>query len=104
MRSIVWLIVIRVVVFVVGGIIRDNRLGSSYQLVRPGMSIAQATAIMGPPSWRGACNSGELGQVLPGCRSELGYRSWFAPVKPVYWLVQFDDAKRVISSDYVPSP
>ena len=92
------------IAFVAGGIYRDDRLWKDYQRIRPGMSASEAEAIMGSPSWRGHCDSRHLSPSFPNCRSELGYRSWFAPLKPLYWVVQLDGTGHVVSSDYIASP
>lgn len=83
---------------------RDQRLAIDVSSVRQGTSKAQAIAALGTPSWEGRCGSYGITPLRAGCASELGYRSWLAPLKPVYRIVQLDNRDRVISSDLVVSP
>lgn len=83
---------------------RDKTLATDDAAVRRGTPKAQAIAALGDPSWEGPCNSRAITPLKQGCASELGYRSWLAPLKPVYRLVQLDRRERVISSDLVVSP
>jgi hypothetical protein len=82
--------------------LRDERLDREYSTVRKGASRSEAIRILGKPSWDGKC--GRVSYPRTGCVHELGYRSWLAPVKPVYWIVQLDNRDRVISSESAPSP
>lgn len=83
---------------------RDRRLAVDLPSLRQGTSKAEAIAAFGTPSWEGKCGRYALSTPAAGCVSELGYRSWLAPLKPVYRIVQLDDRERVISSDFIVSP
>lgn len=82
----------------------DDRLFRDYERVRPGMSAADAKRILGEPSWQSRCGSRFPNRHSPACALELGYRSPFAPLKPLYWVVELDRQGRVIASHFVPSP
>lgn len=84
--------------------LRDERLSRDYSSVRKGASKAEAIHILGKPSWDGKCGSYGVSSPSTVCVHELGYRSWLAPLKPLYWIVELDARDRVISSDFEASP
>ena len=82
----------------------DDRLWRDCKQVRPGMSAAEAEAILGEPSWHDRCGAKFPYGHEKGCVTELGYRSAFAPINPRYWVIELDGRGRVISSDWIASP
>lgn len=90
--------------FLISSESRDARLNRDYSSVRKGASKAEAIRILGKPSWDGRCGSYGVSTPGPGCVRELGYRSWLAPLKPLYWIVELDGRDRVISSYPYVSP
>jgi len=68
------------------------------------MSAAQAKAILGEPSWQEQCGARFPYGMAPTCAEELGYRAAFAPLNPLYWVVQLDSQGRVIAADWIASP
>jgi hypothetical protein len=82
----------------------DDRIWRDYVRVRPGMSAAQAETILGSPSWQGKCGTKFPYGQDKNCEMELGYRSAFFPINPLYWVVQLDNGGRVISADWIASP
>jgi hypothetical protein len=87
------------------GLRHDDRLSRDHVKIRTGMSADAASGILGQPSWRGACDGYDhVGGHSPDCRTKLVYRSAFAPLKPVYWVVELDAHDRVISSGLEASP
>jgi hypothetical protein len=87
------------------GVRHDDRLQRDYGNVQVGMSVDAAQHILGKPSWQGQCDGYDhVGGYSPNCASKLLYRSAFAPLKPVYWVVELDRRGRVISSALEASP
>ena len=84
--------------------LRNDRLERNSARVRTGMSRTEAVAIMGLPSWDGACGTNGISLARDGCASEIGYSSWLAPVLPVYWVVELDRRGRVIEAYILVSP
>jgi hypothetical protein len=82
----------------------DARLWRDYIQVRPGMTQAQAKAILGDPSWSGRCGAEFPYGYAKDCAAEFGYRSAYAPLNPLYWVVQIDARNRVIEADWIASP
>lgn len=85
------------------GFWRDYRFPDRFTLVQLGMDRQGVVAVLGDPDWEGAC-TGYVG-YLPrdGCAQELGYSSAFAPLRPVYYMVQLDRSGRVIEAEPVSS-
>lgn len=83
---------------------RNERLGGNFALVRPGMSNSEVKEIMGPPSWEGTCDSFGAGVPSARCFREIGYRSWYAPVLPTYWVIEFDERGRATEPKFLVSP
>jgi len=81
----------------------DDRLWRDYKRIRPGMSVTQATTILGQPSSKEACGH-EFGGPPRTCSVELVYRAALAPLNPLYWVVEIDSENRVISADWMASP
>lgn len=103
-----WLIVVAVVA-VIGAAVyagnrHDDRMWRDYKRVQPGMTVRQAEAVLGKPSWQDRCGTKFPYGHDKGCLIELGYRSAFAPLNPLYWVVEVDARQRVISSDWIASP
>jgi len=59
---------------------------------------------MGSPSWEGPCDTFGVSRPHNGCTHEIGYRSWLAPVLPVYWVIELDQKDRVIDEYVYASP
>jgi len=95
---------VAIAITVYAGYRHDERLWRDYKLVRPGMSVAQAKAILGEPSWQERCGKTFPYGYAANCTAELGYRAAFAPFNPLYWVVQIDSRNRVIASDWIGSP
>jgi hypothetical protein len=98
------LIVVAAGAAVFAGQRHDARLWRDHVRVQAGMSAGEAAAILGEPSWRGRCGARFPYGQAANCASELGYRAAFAPLNPLYWVVQLDASGRVIRSDWIASP
>lgn len=81
------------------GFWHDRQLPGRFTKVQIGMDRQSVEAILGGPSWEGAC-TGFVG-YLPraDCARELGYSSAFAPIRPVYHIVQLDRNGKVIEAE-----
>ncbi|MGZ8286927.1 MAG: hypothetical protein ACXW27_13655 [Allosphingosinicella sp.] len=79
----------------------DRQMHGRFTRVQLGMDREAAEAIMGAPDWDGGC-AGRV-RYLPraDCSSELGYASAFAPLRPVYHVVQLDRSGKVIEAEPV---
>jgi len=85
------------------GFWHDRRLPGRFTQVQLGMDRESAEAILGTPDWEGGCAG--FVRYLPraDCSSELGYASAFAPLRPVYHIVQLDRGGKVIEAEPVQS-
>lgn len=97
------------IVLVIGGAAyagnrHDERMWRDYKRVRPGMTIGQAEAILGKPSWQDRCGAKFPYGHDKSCVTQLGYPSAFVPLNPLFWVVEVDARPRVISSDWIASP
>lgn len=81
----------------------DRQFPERFTRVQLGMDRKSVEAILGSPDWEGIC-TGYVG-YLPraDCALELGYASAFAPVRPVYHMVQLDRNGKVIEAEPVRS-
>jgi hypothetical protein len=79
----------------------DRELPERLTRVRLGMDRKSVEAVLGSPDWSGTC-TGHVG-YLPraDCASELGYSSAFAPLRPVYYMIQLDRGGKVIEAEPV---
>jgi hypothetical protein len=79
----------------------DSRLPGRLLQVRLGMERGSVEALLGRPDWEGGC-AGRVG-YLPraDCSSELGYASAFAPLRPLYYLIQLDRNGKVVEAEPV---
>lgn len=77
----------------------DRELPGRFTRIRLGMDRKAVEAVLGAPGWEGTCTS-RIG-YLPraDCARELGYASAFAPLRPVYYLVQLDRNDKVIEAE-----
>ncbi|MEA3008328.1 MAG: hypothetical protein QOJ91_20 [Sphingomonadales bacterium] len=68
------------------------------------MDREAAQGVLGRPDWKGGC-AGHV-PYLPraDCSSELGYSSAFAPIRPVYYVLQLDRNGKVIEAEPIFSP
>lgn len=84
---------------------RDNRLGTHFLEVSPGMNSDQVKSILGSPSWQGLCGARlPTGLRDPLCSQEFGYANTLAPFDPTYYLVWFGRDGRVIHTAAINSP
>jgi len=85
------------------GFLHDRQFAGRFTQVRLGMDRRGIEAVLGAPAWEGPC-TGEVG-YLPraDCDRELGYASAFAPLRPVYYMVQLDRGGKVIEAEPVRS-
>jgi hypothetical protein len=83
------------------GFWHDRTLPGRFTQVQLGMDRKAAEAVLGAPDWEGAC-AGRV-DYLPraDCSTELGYASAFAPLRPVYHVVQLDRGGKVIEAEPV---
>jgi hypothetical protein len=83
------------------GFWHDRQLPDRFTRVQLGMDRTSAEAVLGAPDWEGGC-AGYV-RYLPraDCSSELGYASAFAPLRPLYYLVQLDRSGKVIEAEPV---
>ncbi len=83
------------------GFWHDQRLPDRFTKVQLGMDRQGVVAVLGDPDWEGPC-TGYVG-YLPraACAQELGYSSAFAPLRPLYYMVQLDGSGRVIEAEPV---
>jgi hypothetical protein len=83
------------------GVWHDRRLPGRFIQVRLGMERPSVEEVLGPPDWEGGCAGRVPYPPRAECSSELGYASAFAPLRPVYYLVQLDRDGRVIEAEPV---
>ena len=85
------------------GFWHDRELPRRFTRVQLGMDRGSVEAILGGPDWEGGC-AGYVG-YLPraDCARELGYASAFAPLRPVYYMVQLDRSGKVIEAEPIRS-
>lgn len=90
-------------VFAVWGYWHDSRFLDRFVQVQLGMDRNAVEAALGRPDWEGPCTTyiGYLPRA--DCAVELGYSSAFAPLRPVYHMVQLDRSGRVIEAEPVGS-
>ncbi|HEU0100298.1 MAG TPA: hypothetical protein VFQ67_16185 [Allosphingosinicella sp.] len=81
----------------------DRRLGERFTRIQLGMDRETVEAVLGPPRWEGTCSG--YGGYLPRaeCVRELGYASAFAPIRPVYYMVQLDGSGKAIEAEPIRS-
>lgn len=85
------------------GLWNDRQFPERFTRVQLGMDRKSVEAMLGAPDWEGPC-TGYVG-YLPraDCARELGYASAFAPLRPVYHMVQLDRGGKVIEAEPVRS-
>ena len=85
----------------VWGVWHDRRLPGRFDRIQLGMDRKSAEAILGGPDWEGEC--GGRVPILPraDCALEIGYASAFAPLLPVYYVIQLDRHGRVIEAEAI---
>lgn len=81
------------------GFWHDRRLPGRFTQVRLGMDRQSAEAVLGAPDWEGGCAGRVRYPPREDCSSELGYSSAFAPLRPLYYLVQLDRSGKVIEAE-----
>jgi hypothetical protein len=81
------------------GFWHDRQLPGRFTRIQLGMDRASTEAILGAPDWEGVCANRIRYLPRADCSSELGYRSAFAPLRPLYYLVQLDRSGRVIEAE-----
>ena len=60
--------------------------------------------MLGPPSWQERCGAKFPYGSAEKCAVELGHRSAFVPVDPLWWVIQLDVRDRAIVSEQITSP
>ncbi len=77
----------------------DRELPGRFTRIQLGMDRKAVEAVLGAPTWEGTC-TGYVG-YLPraDCARELGFASAFAPLRPVYYMVQLDRNGKVIEAE-----
>ncbi len=83
------------------GFWHDRQLPGRFTRIQLGMDRSSAEAILGTPDWEGGCAGRVDYMPRADCASELGYASAFAPLRPVYHIVQLDGSGRVIEAEPV---
>ncbi|HEY0130439.1 MAG TPA: hypothetical protein VGB57_03470 [Allosphingosinicella sp.] len=88
-------------VWIAWGLWSDRQFPGRFTRLHLGMDRKAAEAILGAPDWEGGC-AGSV-DYLPrsDCSVELGYASAFAPLRPVYYIVQLDRSGKVIEAEPV---
>jgi hypothetical protein len=81
------------------GFWRDRELPRRLTQVRIGMDRKSAEAVLGAPDWEGGCAGRVAYLPRAECARELGFHSAFAPIRPVYYLIQLDRNGRVIEAE-----
>ncbi len=85
------------------GFWHDRQFPGRFTQIRLGMDREGVEAVLGTPGWEGPC-TGYVG-YLPraNCDRELGYSSAFAPLRPLYYMVQLDRGGKVIEAEPIRS-
>ena len=86
------------------GFWHDRRLPGRFTQVELGMDRKAVETRLGPPDWEGGCAGYVPYPPRADCSSELGYASAFAPLRPVYYLIQLDRSGKVIEAEPISSP
>jgi hypothetical protein len=81
------------------GFWHDRRLPDRFTRVQLGMDRTQVEAFLGAPDWEGGCAGFVPYPPRAACSSELGYASAFAPLRPIYYIVQLDRGGKVIEAE-----
>ena len=85
------------------GLWHDRRIAERLIEVQLGSDREQVEAVLGAPDWEGPCVGYLAYLPRADCSTELGYSSAFAPVRPVYWVVQLDRSGKAIEIQPVRS-
>lgn len=88
----------------VAGREHDKQLFTSAHRIMVGMPSSQVVKFLGSPTWRDRCGARFPYGWSQRCAIEYGYRSAFAPIIPLYLVVQLDVHGQVISADTIQSP
>jgi hypothetical protein len=85
------------------GFWHDRQFPDRFTRLHLGMDRNSVEAILGAPDWEGTCTG--YGGYLPraDCARELGYSSAFAPLRPVYYMVQLDRSGKVVEAEPIRS-
>ncbi|HEX4739046.1 MAG TPA: hypothetical protein VH331_15950 [Allosphingosinicella sp.] len=86
------------------GKLHDDRLSTTMERVKRSMPAEAAVRLLGRPSWRAGCGSRFPYSFASDCSTEIVYASSFAPLNPLYWVVEVDRQNRVISAELIGSP
>jgi hypothetical protein len=81
----------------------DRELPGRFTRIQLGMDRKAVEAVLGAPGWEGACTSYVGYLPRADCTRELGYPSAFAPLRPLYYMVQLDRNGKVIEAEPVRS-
>lgn len=85
------------------GLWSDRQFAQRFTRIHLGMDRSAVEAVLGAPDWEGTCTG--YGGYLPraDCNRELGFASAFAPLRPVYHMVQLDRGGKVIEAEPIRS-
>ncbi|HET9638224.1 MAG TPA: hypothetical protein VFP12_03370 [Allosphingosinicella sp.] len=81
----------------------DRALSGRFTRIQLGMDRKAVEAVLGAPGWEGICTSYVGYLPREDCARELGYSSAFAPLRPLYYMVQLDRSGRVIEAEPIRS-
>ena len=87
------------IVYCTWGWWHDREFPDRFTRVRLGMDRNAVEAVLGAPGWEGTCTSYVGYLPRADCARELGYSSAFAPIRPVYYMVQLDRGGKVIEAE-----
>ena len=81
----------------------DRELSGRFTRIQLGMDRKAVEAVLGAPGWEGSCTSHVGYLPRADCARELGYSSAFAPLRPLYYMVQLDRSGKVIEAEPIRS-
>jgi hypothetical protein len=102
-----WLALLLVAAIIAGAtwsIRRQHKLATGFEQARTGESEAELSAQLGKPWKLGRCGQvfGDTGS--PHCTKEYLYASPYAPLKPEYWALRFNETGQLIEKYRFVSP
>lgn len=91
-------------IWLVLGIIRQDKLDKGFGEVKTGATQSEVVQLLGKPTRIDGCGDFFHQRTPTGCVSEYVYSASFAPLVPQYYVVSFDEAGRVLETFNWSSP
>ncbi len=102
--GIICTIVLGLSIWLVLGIVRQNKLDKGFSIVKTGANQFEVIQLLGRPTRIGRCGDFFHQKAPSGCVTEYVYSASFAPLVPQYYVVSFDGTGRVLETFNWSSP